>query len=166
MCLLGISCALYKILPGFYFVYNFTKFIVKSPIHNKSTFFYICNISDWFRPYSYHLRKYIEKTYYVMSSNDNCYSCHMTQQQSIKHTGPLLNTDTLFGWRAFIIVILMATATTPINSSSPGQNGHHFTDDIFRCIFMYEKFCIWNKISLKYVPKGPINNITIGSDSG
>ena len=29
-----------------------------------------------------------------------------------------------------------------INSSSPGQNGHHFADDIFRCIFVNEKFCI------------------------
>ena len=33
-----------------------------------------------------------------------------------------------------------------------------FTDDIFKCIFMNEKFCILIKISLKFVPKGPINN--------
>ena len=31
-------------------------------------------------------------------------------------------------------------------------------DDIFRCIFMNEKFCILIEISLKFVPKGPINN--------
>ena len=31
-------------------------------------------------------------------------------------------------------------------------------DDIFRCIFMNEKFCILIKISLKFVPKGPIDN--------
>ena len=31
-------------------------------------------------------------------------------------------------------------------------------DDIFRCIFVNEKFCILNKISLKFVPKGPIDN--------
>ena len=41
---------------------------------------------------------------------------------------------------------------------SPGQNGHSFTDDIFKCIFMNEKFCNLIKISLKFVPKGPINN--------
>ena len=46
-----------------------------------------------------------------------------------------------------------------INSSPPGQNGHHFPDDIFKCIFMNEKFCILIRISLKFVPKGPINNI-------
>ena len=42
------------------------------------------------------------------------------------------------------------------NSSPPGQNGLHFTDNIFRCILVNEKFCILIKISLKFVPKGPI----------
>ena len=31
-------------------------------------------------------------------------------------------------------------------------------DDIFRCIFMNENFCILIKSSLKFVPKGPIDN--------
>ena len=31
-------------------------------------------------------------------------------------------------------------------------------DDIFNCIFLYEKFCISIQISLKFVPKGPIDN--------
>ena len=44
------------------------------------------------------------------------------------------------------------------NSSPPGQNGRHFADDIFRCIFVNEKFCISNKISLKFVPKGPFDS--------
>ena len=39
-----------------------------------------------------------------------------------------------------------------------GQNGRHFADDIFRRIFMNEKLCILIKISLKFVPKGPIDN--------
>ena len=39
----------------------------------------------------------------------------------------------------------------------PGQNGRHFTNDIFRCIFKNEKFCIFIQISLKFVPKGPID---------
>ena len=43
-------------------------------------------------------------------------------------------------------------------SSPLGQNGRHFADDIFRCIFVNEKS--WNmiKISLKFVPKGPFDN--------
>ena len=40
---------------------------------------------------------------------------------------------------------------------SPGQNGRHFADDIFRCIFVNEKFCILIKISLMFVPKSLID---------
>ena len=42
------------------------------------------------------------------------------------------------------------------NSSPPGQNGRHFADDIFRCIFVYEQFDILIKISLTFVPKGQL----------
>ena len=45
-----------------------------------------------------------------------------------------------------------------INSSSPGQNGCHLADGIFRCIFVNEKVCILNKISLKFVASGPVDN--------
>ena len=44
------------------------------------------------------------------------------------------------------------------NSSPPGQNGCHFVEDVLRCIFMNKKFCILIKISLKFVPRGPIDN--------
>ena len=43
------------------------------------------------------------------------------------------------------------------NSSPLGQNSRHFTDNIFRCIYMNEKFHILMKISLKFVPKCPID---------
>ena len=46
-----------------------------------------------------------------------------------------------------------------INTSRPRQNGRHFADDIFKCIFLNENVSISIKISLKFVPKGPINNI-------
>ena len=45
-----------------------------------------------------------------------------------------------------------------VNSSLPGQNGCHFTDDIFKWILINKKFCILIWISLKFVPKGPIDN--------
>ena len=44
------------------------------------------------------------------------------------------------------------------NSSPPGQNGRHYADDIFECIFSNEMFCIMNRISLKFVPRCPIDN--------
>ena len=45
-----------------------------------------------------------------------------------------------------------------VNSSPSGQNGRHFADYNFRCVFVNEMFCILIKISLKFVPKGPIDN--------
>ena len=46
-----------------------------------------------------------------------------------------------------------------INTLRPRQNGRHFTDDTFKRIFLNENFRISIIISLKFVPKGPINNI-------
>ena len=46
-----------------------------------------------------------------------------------------------------------------INTLRPRQNGRHFTDNISKCIFIYENVWIPIKISMKFVPKGPINNI-------
>ena len=45
-----------------------------------------------------------------------------------------------------------------LKASPHGQNGHHFAENIFSCIFMYENFCILIKISLKFAPKGLIDN--------
>ena len=40
----------------------------------------------------------------------------------------------------------------------PEQNSRHFPDDIFECIFLNRNVWISIKISLKFVPNGPINN--------
>ena len=45
------------------------------------------------------------------------------------------------------------------NTLRPRQNGRHFADDIFKCIFLNENVWIPIEISVKFVPKGPINNI-------
>ena len=42
---------------------------------------------------------------------------------------------------------------------SPRQNGRHFADDTFKCIFLNEDIWISIKIWLNFVSKGPINNI-------
>ena len=44
-----------------------------------------------------------------------------------------------------------------INSYSPGQNGLHFADDIYKCIFVNENFYILLQITLMFVPKGAID---------
>ena len=46
-----------------------------------------------------------------------------------------------------------------VNTLRPRQNGRHFPDDIFKCMKLNENVWISNKILLKFVPKGPINNI-------
>ena len=46
-----------------------------------------------------------------------------------------------------------------INTLRPRQNGRHFTDNIFECIFFNENALISLKISLKFVPKVQIINI-------
>ena len=47
------------------------------------------------------------------------------------------------------------------NTLRPRQNGRHFPDDIFKWIFLNENVWISINISLKFVPRGPINNIPI-----
>ena len=45
------------------------------------------------------------------------------------------------------------------NTLRQRQNGRHFPDDIFKWIFLNENVWISINISLKFVPRGPINNI-------
>ena len=45
------------------------------------------------------------------------------------------------------------------NTQRPRQNGRHFADDTFKCIFLKENVWIPITIWLGFVPKGPINNI-------
>ena len=45
------------------------------------------------------------------------------------------------------------------NTLRPRQNGRHFPDDIFKCIFLNENVWISIKMSPKFLPEGPIDNI-------
>ena len=46
-----------------------------------------------------------------------------------------------------------------VNTLAPRQNGREFPDDISKYIFLNENSWIAIEISLKFVPKGPNNNI-------
>ena len=48
---------------------------------------------------------------------------------------------------------------TGVNTLRPSHNGRRFADDTFKRIFLNENVRIPIEISLKFVPKGPINNI-------
>ena len=45
------------------------------------------------------------------------------------------------------------------NTLRPRRNGRHFPDGTFKHIFLIENVRISSKISLKFVPRGPISNI-------
>ena len=47
-----------------------------------------------------------------------------------------------------------------LNTMGPRQNDYHFTDSPFKCMFLNGDNYISIIISLKFVPKGPINHIT------
>ena len=51
------------------------------------------------------------------------------------------------------------SSSWPFNTLRLRQNDRHFQDDFFKWIFLNENVWISINISLKFVPKGPINNI-------
>ena len=58
-----------------------------------------------------------------------------------------------------ITVIQLEYKRRLITTLRPSKNGRRFPD-IFKCIFLNENVRLSIKISLKFVPKGQINNIT------
>ena len=66
-------------------------------------------------------------------------------------------------WRFkhLVCYICMYVYVDIFDSSPLGQNGLHFADDIFKCIFVNENVWIPVKNSLKFVLKGLINNIPV-----
>ena len=51
------------------------------------------------------------------------------------------------------------TSSYAVYTLSPRQNGRHFADDVFKCVFVNKNICILITISLKCVRKSSINNI-------
>ena len=61
-------------------------------------------------------------------------------------------------WPSLLIHICI-TWPQWVNTLRPRQNGRHFPNDTFKRIFLNENARISIKISLRFVPKSPINNI-------
>ena len=55
--------------------------------------------------------------------------------------------------------VARSAAAMVFDTLRPRQNVRHFPDDMFKCIFLNENVRISINIPLKFVPKGPINNI-------
>ena len=56
-------------------------------------------------------------------------------------------------------IIWITIQKASFNTLRPRRNEQHFADDIYKCIFFDENVWISIKISMKFVSKGPINNI-------
>ena len=107
------------------------------------------------------------KTFFVWRVTYIC--VHVTQAQSLptssKHVSPGMQFLRLgIGGLSHQSCMSLHIGTNnivggSINTLRPRQNGYHFPDDIFNCIFLNENVRILIKISLKFVPKDPINNI-------
>ena len=65
----------------------------------------------------------------------------------------------LFAFNELVLKLVSNWRLLIHNTLRPRQNGRHFADDVFKCIFWNGNLWISIKISLKFVPKGPINNI-------
>ena len=58
--------------------------------------------------------------------------------------------------RYFCLFVLLFGCANCINSLRQRRNRRHFADNIFKCIFLNENILISIEISLKFIPKGPI----------
>ena len=101
---------------------------------------------------------------YLWRNGSYCDSCFIGNQWNCKLH---LLTMQLWQicWQSLIYTVwlghccVLCLLLLQINTMRPTQNGRHFPDDIFKCIFLNENVWIFVKISLKFVPKRPINNI-------
>ena len=69
----------------------------------------------------------------------------------IRRQANVWTNDDFVCWRIY--------AALGLNELTHWQNGRHFADDTFKHIFLNKNVCISIEISLKFVPKGPMNNM-------
>ena len=83
---------------------------------------------------------------------DLCVTVLIIMYVTLMHKWTGLGLHQIMAWHLLL--------TEPLfNTLRPRQNGCHFADNIFKCIFLNENVWIPIKISMKFVPKGPVNNI-------
>ena len=133
----------------FEFRLKFHKFIPKGQINNIPALVQIMvwHLTSWVKKKSLNfptdlLRGFIEDK----SALNVVKGCHRLCNQTLSE---LLITE----------IYDDISPLSDINTLRPRQNGRYFTDSIIKCIFLNENISISIKISLKFAPKGPINNV-------
>ena len=86
---------------------------------------------------------------FILHSQYHCCSCPgNARSQGISTHG----TD-------LILLEYSGLNTRSVNTLRQRWNRCHFADNIFKCIFLNDNLLLSIRISLKFIPKGPINNI-------
>ena len=71
----------------------------------------------------------------------------------------IFNTIVISIWTIPCVATYISKEKCMLNTLRPRRNARYFAYDIFKCIFLNWNTWIPIKISLKFVPQGPINNI-------
>ena len=123
-------------------------------IETRSSVFWTMDlICTWiiFRIFNYH-------SVYRLSQWEEALLCNAFTL-IINNTVDLCDTYKIYNATSCLSIFFLSSVMCCFNSLRPRQDGRHFPDDIFKCIFLNENVWISIKISLKFVSKGSINNI-------
>ena len=91
--------------------------------------------------------------------HENALENVICEMVAILSTGRVNGFVTAWPWPKVTNMAASKFSHSHVNTLRPRQNGRHFPDNIFKWIFLNENAWIWINISLKFVPRGPINNI-------
>ena len=118
--------------------------------------YWLCRINTWIFLY---VRPANERRRYIVTSSliGWAQTWNYPWKRSLSSTRKAFNYTLV--WKKVYFHFLLKFSTTRVNSSRPRQNRRHFADDVFKCNFFNENVWIPIQISLKFVPKGPMNNI-------
>ena len=85
------------------------------------------------------------------------YHCSLAEVTHVKYDCEAVDSMDILQIK-LIAEALVPNQVTPLNTLKLSQNGCHFTE-VLKCIFLNENLWISLRISLKFIPKVPINNI-------
>ena len=88
-----------------------------------------------------------------------CSSTESVPKLFCKHKLQIIQMMYVYVYEWIEIMLNYPSSSACFNTLRLRQNGRHFADNIFKCIVLNENVWIVIKISLKFVPKGPNNNI-------
>ena len=122
----------------------------------QSHFFTICQPNRWKRNGKLYVKLLIMPT---QSSNNQWIHITSLGWNWHQHDFHGLNSDSTCRIISSLRPNLSWVSRVLVNTLRPKQNGRHFADDTFKCIFLNANVRISIEISLKFVFKGAINNI-------